>query len=137
MLQPLFLFPATLSFCVYTVCPRNTVPFFSKLLYKMGHYFLDIWYRSIMRGKEIVSFDPFYIVNNILYRLIHIHVDFCIFLQSIIYMRSTYRGRNKNRAETNYFFQVFSDEPLWMIDFWPIFCTIVQYKISSRVSTWA
>ena len=48
-----------------------------------------------------------------------------------------YRGRNKNRVETYYFFSNFFHVAslnvrwhLWMFGFWPIFCTIVRYKIS-------
>ena len=41
-----------------------------------------------------------------------------------------YKGRNKTRVETYYFFQTFSMWHLWMFGFWPIFCTIVRYKIS-------
>ena len=87
---------------LYTVCPRSSDPFlYSKVLYKMSHYFLDtqyvqnigsafptiIIYRYLVIQFDTMcqgSSDPFYIAS-ILYIMGHYFLD-------ILYCRSFWLG---------------------------------------------
>ena len=43
---------------VHTVCPRSSDPFYiASLLYKMGHYFLDILYYRNISMKRLTHYN--------------------------------------------------------------------------------